>query len=79
MPCCHFFNCNETEGVHPYHIVHDLYVMLCPGHASLALSARKSTVALIEFLVALKGNDPEYRQAMRNFVIAETMRVIDGR
>lgn len=76
---CSFFNCDVRKDVLPYHIVHDLYVYLCVGHARMALSVRHSTVALIEFLIALKGDSREYRAKMREFVIREANRKIDGR
>ena len=76
---CGFFNCGVQERVYLYHIVDELYVPLCVGHARVALSARHSTVALIEFLIALKGESREYRDRMRKFVIDEVQRKIDGR
>lgn len=76
---CAFFNCAVREGTQLYHIVYDLYAYLCVGHARMSLSARHSTVALIEFLISMKGSNPEYRNAMRKFVIQEASRKIDGR
>lgn len=76
---CGFFNCDARKGVQLYHICFDLYVYLCVGHARMSLSARHSTVALIEFLVSMKGDSPQYRTKMREFVIHEASRKIDGR
>ena len=75
---CMFFNCDVCENVHTFHLVHDIYVDLCEGHTNMAVSSHYSTVALIEFLVSLKGNSPEYRAEMRQFVIDEIQKVVDG-
>ena len=40
----------------------------------MSLSAKHSDVALIEFLVSMKGNSPAYRARMRRLVLDEVYR-----
>lgn len=77
---CQFFNCGvRGREVEFYHIFDRVYAYLCVGHANMALNARHSTVALIEFLISMKGDSREYRDRMRTFVIQEVQREVDGR
>lgn len=77
MRCC-FYGCGSEEGVEVVEISEEIQAPLCIGHARISLSARHSTVMLIEFLVALKGNSPAYRRYMRNFVLSEVNKSLRG-
>lgn len=76
---CQYFNCDATYGVQLYNVIHDVYFNLCVGHARMLVSARKSNVALIEFLVdCYGGKEPLYRAQVRRFIMDETKRILDG-
>lgn len=73
---CIFHGCRSRDGVRTVHICHDLHADLCIGHARMSSSVKHSDVALIEFLVKMKGNSPEYRSRMRKFVLDEIYGVL---
>ncbi len=77
---CQYFNCDATNAVQLYNVVHDLYFYLCTGHASLLISARRSHIALIEFLVgAAVGDDRNKRAVIRQFILDEVEKASNGK